>query len=155
MASRMTALLCTTFAALACSGPAGAADEPAAVGMVKVSQGTVTIERAGQQLPAPAGTAVYAGDRVRTGILGSVGITLDDDTRLSAGPNSTLLITEFRFNSTTHDGSLIASLLKGTFSVVTGLIGKHSPNSVTFKTPTMTLGIRGTEFVVDVEGTWY
>lgn len=144
-----------TIAALTCSGVAGAADAPAAVGMVKVSQGMVSIDRAGQQMPAPAGTAVYAGDRVQTGMIGSVGITLDDDTRLSAGPNSTLLITEFRFNSTTHDGSLIASLLKGTFSVVTGLIAKRSPSSVTFKTPTMTLGIRGTEFVVDVEGTWY
>ena len=56
---------------------------------------------------------------------------------------------------TPTNGSLIASLLKGTFSVVTGLIAKHSPNSVTFKTPTMTLGIRGTEFVVDVDGSWY
>lgn len=154
MASR-TALLCMIFAALTCSGMAGAANAPAAVGMVKVSQGIVNIERAGQQIPAPAGAPVYAGDRVHTGIIGSVGITLDDDTRLSAGPNSTLLITEFRFNSTTHHGSLIASLLKGTFSVVTGLIARHSPSSVTFKTPTMTLGIRGTEFVVDVEGTWY
>lgn len=149
------ALFCMMFGALVASGGADAADAPAAVGMVKVSQGTVNIERAGQEMPAPVGTAVYAGDRVRTGTLGSVGITLDDDTRLSAGPNSTLLITEFRFNSTTHDGSLIASLLKGTFSVVTGLIAKHSPSSVSFKTPTMTLGIRGTEFIVDVGGTWY
>lgn len=149
------ALLGMIFGVLVASGGAGAADTPAAVGMVKVSQGSVSIERAGQQMEAPVGTEVHVGDRVHTGLNGSVGITLDDDTRLSAGPNSTLLISEFRFNSTTHDGSLIASLVKGTFSVVSGLIAKHSPSSVSFKTPTMTLGIRGTEFIVDVGGTWY
>lgn len=100
----------------------------------------------------PPGTPVFAGDRIRTGADGSVGITLHDDTRLTAGPDSTLLITEFRFNPNTNEGSLLASLLKGTFSVITGLIAKHSPDNVKFKTPTMTLGIRGTEFLVDVKG---
>ena len=95
---------------------------------------------------------MFVGDRVRTGADGSVGITLQDETRLTAGPDSTLLITDFRFNPSTKEGSLFASLLKGTFSVITGLIAKHSPGNVNFKTPTMTLGIRGTEFVVDVKG---
>lgn len=154
MASRI-ALVYMVLAALAVSGTASAADVPAVAGMVKVSQGSVSIERAGQQIAAPVGTVVYAGDRVRTGLDGSVGVTLSDDTRLSSGPNSTLLISEFRFNTTTHEGSLVASLLKGTFSVVTGLIARHAPSSVTFKTPTMTLGIRGTQFVVEVERAWF
>ena len=34
--------------------------------------------------------------------------------------------------------------------VVTGLIGRNSPENVRFNTPTATIGIRGTEFVVDV-----
>jgi hypothetical protein len=123
-----------------------------AAGTVKTSQGTVSIERAGERISVSPGTPVFAGDRVRTGADGSVGITLQDDTRLTAGPDSTLLITDFRFNPSTNEGSLFASLLKGTFSVITGLIAKHSPGSVNFKTPTMTLGIRGTEFVVDVKG---
>ncbi len=106
----------------------------------------------GTEDSCPPGTPVFAGDRIRTGADGSVGITLHDDTRLTAGPDSTLLITEFRFNPNTNEGSLLASLLKGTFSVITGLIAKHSPDNVKFKTPTMTLGIRGTEFLVDVKG---
>ncbi|MCK7582667.1 MAG: hypothetical protein MZV65_48620 [Chromatiales bacterium] len=89
--------------------------------MVKTSQGTVSIDRAGQKTPASPGTSIFVGDRVRTGADGSVGITLRDDTRLTAGPESTLLITEFRFNPNTNEGGLLASLLKGTFSVITGL----------------------------------
>ncbi len=129
------------------------AAEPAGpAGMVKTLQGSVSVERAGQRISASPGTPVFAGDRVRTGHDGSVGITLRDDTRLTAGPDSTLLITEFRFNPHTSEGSLLASLLKGTFGVITGLIARRSPENVNFRTPTMTLGIRGTEFVVDVQG---
>jgi hypothetical protein len=49
---------------------------------------------------------------------------------LTAGPRSTLLINEFEFNTTTEEGSLLATLLKGTLSVVTGLIAKQAPEKV-------------------------
>lgn len=134
------------------SSHALAAEPASPAGMVKTLQGAVSVERAGQRIPASPGTPVFVGDRVRTGRDGSVGITLRDDTRLTAGPDSTLLITEFRFDPHTSEGSLLASLIKGTFGVITGLIAKRSPENMHFKTPTMTLGIRGTEFVVDVKG---
>jgi hypothetical protein len=76
---------------------------------------------------------------------------LYDDTRLTIGPGSELLIREFEFNPSSYAGDLAVSFLKGTARVVTGLIGKHAPDSVHFYTPTATIGIRGTEFVVDVE----
>ncbi|MGB0129778.1 MAG: FecR domain-containing protein [Rhodocyclaceae bacterium] len=120
--------------------------------MIKTSRGTVAVERAGQRTPAPPGTTVEVGDRVRTGSDGYVGITLRDDTLITAGPSSTLLINDFKFNTTTNTGSMLASFLKGTFGVVTGLLAKQSPDSVQFKTPTTSLGIRGTEFLVEVLG---
>ena len=138
-------------AALCCTAAAGA-DTQGPAGMVKTSRGSVTVDRAGQPSPAAPGTPVFVGDRVRTGPASAVGITLRDDTLLTAGPDSTLLITEFRFDAGTREGSLLASLFKGTFSVVTGLIAKQNPRAMNFKTPTMTLGIRGTEFIVEVEG---
>lgn len=144
-------LLCLVLIAAIWTTSATAA-APEATGIVKTSRGTVTIDRAGQELAAPVGTPVFVGDRVQTGAASYVGITLRDDTLMTAGPGSTLLVTEFRFNADTHRGNLLVSLLKGTFSVVTGLIAKQSPRSVEFKTPTMTLGIRGTEFIVEVSG---
>jgi hypothetical protein len=45
------------------------------------------------------------------------------------------------------------SLKRGTLSVVSGKIAKQSPESVRFSTPTTTLGVRGTEFVIEVAGT--
>lgn len=147
----MRAMLGIGLLGLGCSLGVFAA-EPDQAGMVKVSQGPVSILRGAETLAAPVGTPVRVGDRIRTGPGGSAGITFKDDTRLSVGAASTVLINEFSFDTTSHQGGMVASFLKGTFSVVTGLIAKNSPGAVNFKTPASTLGIRGTEFVVEVEG---
>jgi hypothetical protein len=133
-------------AALLLQLPAWAADE---AGMVKVSKGQVSVQRDKQQLPAPVGTRIYSSDRVMTGADGSVGITLRDSTLLSAGPNSTVDLTQFSFNSTTHAGAIDATVRRGTLSVISGKISKASPDTVRFSAPGMTLGVRGTSFVID------
>lgn len=72
--------------------PAQAAEQ---AGMIKVSKGTVSIEREGQRMAAGVGTPVMVADRLRTGADGSVGLTLRDNTLLSAGPNSLLVVDKF------------------------------------------------------------
>ncbi len=137
-----------TFAAamLLASVSAWAADE---AGMVKISKGQVSVERDNRPLPAPVGTRIYSNDRVTTGPDGSVGITLRDNTLLSAGPNSTVDLTRFSFDSTTHAGAIDATVRRGTLSVISGKIAKATPEAVRFSAPGMTLGVRGTSFVID------
>jgi hypothetical protein len=120
-------------------------------GVVKVSKGTVAIERGGQKAAVAVGTPVFGGDRVTTGADGSVGITLRDNTLLSAGPKSTLNLDRFTFNATTHAGAINASLKRGSLAVVSGKIAKQSPGAVQFRTPSTILGVRGTEFVIEVQ----
>ena len=127
-------------------GPVYAAEE---AGVVKVSKGTANIERSGQKQAATVGAKVFASDRVVTGADGSVGITLRDNTMLSAGPNSTLELNKFAFDSTTHAGTIDASVKRGTLSVISGKIAKATPENIRYTTPTVTLGVRGTEFVID------
>lgn len=134
------------FSALMIALPSWAADE---AGLIKVANGTVVIERGGRMLNASAGTAVLIGDRITTGEESSVGITLRDNTLLSAGPKSTLLLNAFVFRETTHDGTLDASIKRGTLSVVSGKLPKNPSNPVIFRTPAAILGVRGTEFAVD------
>lgn len=126
--------------------PAWAAEE---AGTIKVAKGIVGIERGGKKMTAAAGMPVLAGDRVTTGADGSVGITLNDNTLLSAGPKSILVLNRFVFNPTTHAGTLDASLKGGTLAVVSGKLAKNSPKAVQFRTPAAILGVRGTEFVID------
>lgn len=133
--------------ALVCSSHATWAAEEA--GVVKISKGTVVIERNGQKVGAPVGTRILASDRITTGADGSIGITLRDNTVLSAGPNSTVDLNKFAFNATTHAGTLDASVKRGTLSVISGKIARATPEAVSFSAPGMTLGVRGTSFVID------
>ena len=119
-------------------------------GTVKTLKGAVSIERGGQRAPAKIGDAVQNADKVVTGADSAVGITLRDNTRLSAGPNSVLALDKFSFDSTTHAGELNASVKKGSLSVISGKLAAASPESVSFRTPSATLGVRGTEFVIEV-----
>jgi hypothetical protein len=118
-------------------------------GVVKIVKGEVAIERAGARSAAVPGASVHAGDRIVTGDDGRVGITLRDNTLLSAGPSSVLALDEFAFDSTTHAGTLDASVQRGTVAVVSGKIAKQSPQAVRFRTPNAILGVRGTAFVID------
>jgi hypothetical protein len=121
------------------------------IGQVKVAKGQVTIERQGTTIPATVGARLQVADTVKTGADGSVGITMDDDSLLSAGPNSALSLDRYAFDSTTNQGRLDTSLNKGTLSVISGRIAKQSPDAMTVRTPNAILGVRGTEFVVSAE----
>jgi hypothetical protein len=118
------------------------------IGQVKVAKGAVTVERQGHTQPASVGTRLQTSDVVRTGPDGAVGITMDDDSLLSAGPDSVLVLDRYVLDPTTNHGRFDASLNKGTLAVVSGRIAKQAPDAMTVRTPTAVLGVRGTEFVV-------
>ena len=122
-----------------------------AAGIVKKLRGSVTLQRGEQSVALAPGTPVQVGDRFVTGGDGSVGITMADDTLLTAGPGSTLVISDFRFDSTTNEGGLLAQLWKGTLHIVTGLIAKQQPQNVNVQTRNALMGVRGTEFIVDTK----
>jgi len=138
--------LCAILAAgaLAAAAPTRAED----IGRIKVSRGQVAVERAGAALPAAVGMRVQASDTIRTGDDGSVGITMDDDSLLSAGPDTVLVLDRYAFDPTTNQGRFDTALNKGTLAVISGRIAKQSPDAMTVRTPTAILGVRGTTFAV-------
>jgi hypothetical protein len=133
--------------AVGLSGPSLADD----IGQIKVVKGQVSIERDGRSLPATAGARLQASDILKTGPDGSVGITMSDDSLLSAGPNSVLALDRYQFDATTSQGQFDASLQKGSLAVISGRIAKQSPEAMKVRTPSSILGVRGTEFVVSVD----
>jgi hypothetical protein len=124
--------------------PAEAAD----IGQIKVAKGQVSIERGGQVVPATAGARLQSGDVLKTGADGSVGLTMSDNSLLSAGPNSILSLDRYEFDSTTSQGQFDTTLQKGSLAVISGRIAKQSPEAMKVRTPSAILGVRGTEFVV-------
>ena len=120
----------------------------AEIGQIKVSKGEVSIDRNGQVLAGSVGLRLEAADVVKTGADGAVGMTMSDNSLLSAGPNSILSLERFEFDPTTSQGRFDAQLQRGTLAVVSGRIAKQSPQAMTVRTPSAALGVRGTEFVV-------
>ena len=122
------------------------------IGQVKTADGPVTVERSGTSQPVAIGDHVFQSDVVVTAASGSVGITFVDNSMMSLGPDSRLVLDEFKFDTTTHEGEFDSSLQKGTLAVKSGQIVKQTPEAMHIKTPAALLGVRGTEFVVRADG---
>ena len=121
------------------------------VATVKKVSGTATVIRQGNTISAAVGLAILENDTIRTGLSGSIGIVFNDETFLSLGPESLLVIDEFVFAPRQGKFSIVIRMLRGTAAYLSGLIPKLSPDSAHFKTPAASIGIRGTKFVVKVE----
>jgi hypothetical protein len=131
---------------LASAWTASAAD----IGEIKVARGAAFIERGSERLPARAGMAVQEADRLVTGADGSLGVTLADNSLFSVGPDSSLSLDRYAFDSTTHAGQSDSTLSRGTLAVISGKMVKQSPDAMRVRTPSAIMGVRGTEFVVQV-----
>ena len=143
----MRHLAAAAILAFAVAGLARAED----IGQIKVAKGTVHVERDGARVPATVGMPIRQSDTVVTGIDGSAGITFSDNSLLSAGPNSVLVLDRYAFDRTTHAGHFDASLKKGTLAVVSGKMVKQTPGAMRVRTPAAIMGVRGTDFVVQVD----
>ncbi|MGK0250387.1 MAG: hypothetical protein ACI910_003156 [Oleispira sp.] len=121
-------------------------------GTFKVISGSVKALRDNTFHNVKIGDSVFIGDQIITAAASFAGITLYDNTRLTSGPNSNVVIDAFSFNTTTHEGELSARIDKGSLAVISGLLAKASPEKVVFNTKTMTVGVRGTQFIIEAHG---
>jgi hypothetical protein len=145
MRSRLCLVVLTVFAILMVADVA-----LAEIGQIKTLDGEVYILRDNNRIPATLGALLKQADIVETGPSGSVGITFIDSSRFSAGPDTRLELSRFRFNPTTQDGEFLAGLDRGTLTVISGQIAKRSHEAMKIKTPTTILGFRGTRVAVKV-----
>ena len=129
--------------------PVVAQERPVA-GRIKVSTGSAFIVRDGAQIPAPVGQIVFEADGLRTGGDGKIGVTLNDDTRLSLGPNSELKLERFMYTPADRGFGLVLKFVRGAATYVSGRIAKLSPDSVRLETPAAIIGVRGTTLAINV-----
>jgi len=122
------------------------------IAQVKTAAGAVSVLRDGKSAAVKPGDFLYEKDVLQTGADGSVGITFTDDSVLSLGPNSEAALAQYAFDSSNFQGSMLTDLRKGTASMVSGDIARSSPSAMKVRTPTATLGVRGTSFAIEVGG---
>jgi hypothetical protein len=129
---------------------APACAQPAPAGRVKVVSGPAFIVRPAGTLPAAVGQPVFESDTVSTGQDGRIGITLDDDTRLSLGPNSEVRLDMFRYAPAEGALALAMRFLRGVAVYVSGQIAKLAPDSIRLEAPSAIVGVRGTTLAIHV-----
>jgi hypothetical protein len=133
----------------AVAAPVAAQERPVA-GRIKVSSGSAFIVRDGAQIPAQVGQVLFEADGLRTAGDGKVGVTLNDDTRLSLGPNSELKLERFMYTPADSTFGLALKFVKGAATYVSGRIAKLAPNSIRLETPAAIIGVRGTTLAISV-----
>jgi hypothetical protein len=97
------------------------------------------------------GSKIYFGDSIFTEAASTAQILLMDQTTLTIGENSELVIDEFVYDPQTKIGKIVSSVKIGTVKIITGEISKTNPDDLEIKTPTGSIGARGTEFAVVTE----
>ncbi len=148
---RLSAVAVTVAASLlVCIASSAQAQDSRFAGIMKVVRGDVQVQRQDQKLSAQVGDKLYSGDRIVTAADAAAGITLRDDTLMSLGPKTSFVLEDFKFNESSGEGNVAVRVAKGTLRYVSGLIGKHAPDRQQVATPTATIGIRGTDFIVEV-----
>ena len=138
------------LAALMLAGSlAGAAEPP--IGYVKTVSGDAFVTTEGNKRKAELGTAVFMGSVLQTGAKGTLGVTFKDETVMSFGPETQLTVDEYLYAPAQGKLKLSSKLTKGTLNYISGSIAKLKPDAVSVGTPTGTIGVRGTHFVVKVD----
>jgi hypothetical protein len=132
----------------ACLSTAAAAGE---IGRVKTVAGAAQVVRGKAIIPAAPGQLLQVSDILKTGRDGRIGITFVDNSRFAVGPNSTIALSAFEFDDTTHAGQSLTTVNRGTLGVVSGQIAKENKDAMRVRTPTSLLAARGTRFVVEVK----
>ena len=112
------------------------------VGIVGAVSGTA---KAGTR-ELKAGDKIYLNETIYAGIDSGTQILLLDQTTFTIGSDSEVVMDTFIYNPATNDGKIVANVKKGSLKIISGLISKKNPDSLTVNVPEGTLGSRGTEF---------
>ena len=121
------------------------------IGDIILHTGNAVIERNdGEDVKAEDDLDIFSYNTVKTG-KGKVGIGFIDDTRVDVTEHSKLIIDEFVYDPNTKTGSLSLKAALGTIRYASGQIAKTDPTNVQIKTPTATIGVRGTDFTMTVD----
>jgi hypothetical protein len=135
---------------VACLSTAGGTTA-AEIGRIKSLTGAAAVVRGKTSTPAVAGQLLQVADVLRTGADGRIGITFVDNSRFAVGPNSTIALSQFEFDDTTHVGKSLTTVNRGSLAVVSGQIAHENKDAMRVRTPTSLLAARGTRFVVEVD----
>lgn len=115
--------------------------------LVKVKGDVQIVSSSGESLPAKALDELDTGAIIKTGSGAYAKLIMKDDTVFQLGPNSDFALDQFDFK-TKNERTAVYSLTKG--QLRSWFVHKSPDKTLSIKTPTASMGIRGTEILTDV-----
>lgn len=128
--------------------------------------GSVTVGDGAATRALRAGDAVYPGQTLRVGPNSYVNLKFADGGRVLLRPDTEFAVESFRYAAAparaapaaaaapqapaAAEGNAFFRLVRGSFRAITGLIGKADRQDYRVSTPAATIGIRGTDYEVQV-----
>ncbi|MGE3680044.1 MAG: FecR domain-containing protein [Burkholderiales bacterium] len=119
-----------------------------AAGRVLMSVGEVSVQRGAATIPLARNSFIFPGDTIRLGADSNAQIRFSDESIVGLRAGSVFRVDEYQFSQGSGKG--IFSLLAGGMRTVTGQIGRLAQDRRNYavRTPTSTIGIRGTHYTV-------
>ena len=128
---------------------ANAADESS--GMVVASRGEVSALANGTSRELKQGDFIYVNDQIQTGARSFAVLQFTDGAKVTVRPDSKLVIETYLYAGNDSDEATL-SLVSGGLRVITGAMAKTHPENYKVRTPVALMGVRGTEFSIQLCG---
>lgn len=140
-------LLLVTLAALAGRDAGAAIDDQITIGNTRVVVKTVIGSFEGDLRVLELEDDVYHNELVETGEEAATKLVFLDETSLTLGADSQIVLDSFVFDPDPSQASFVMTAVKGVFRFASGKLPK---NAYRINTPAATIGVRGTTLTVSV-----
>ena len=120
-------------------------------GMVVASRGEVIALSNGGSRELKQGDFIYVNDEIITSNRSFAVLQFEDGAKVTVRPDSTMIIEAYLYNGDDGDEATL-SLVEGGLRVITGAMAKSNPENYKVRTPVALMGVRGTEFSVQLCG---
>jgi len=119
----------------------------AAIGTIDSLDGDVRVIAGGVERRGHFGLAIKEGDTIKTGANAWAFFAMSDGASMTLRPNTQLRFDIYRYHphGDVTQNRCLMSLVKGAFRSVTGVIGQVNRANYQITTPTVQIGIRGTD----------
>ena len=124
------------------------------VGSIEITRGFSEIIRDAEVVTVTQQENLFATDEIFTLKNTRAEIRFTDETRITVGPEARLEINDFSYTGNesldvASPDSLVTTLHRGAFRIVTGLVAQNKKNRIDFRSAlTTSIGIHGTDFTV-------
>ena len=122
----------------------------AAVGEITAATGSGVVTRDKDEIQGAKGVGLEMQDTVATAN-GKFQLEFEDDTRVDVTEHSRMVIDEFVYDPNSGTGALSMRATLGAVRYASGQIAKNSRRNVNIRTPSATISVRGTDFMMLVD----